>query len=279
MGKGDPPPAPAAPDYAAANREGILTDLETLPIRRRINAAAQLGQAGSFMLDGEEHFFDFTGVGDTELAEHQAGIDRANAFASAQNLLDVQSEFGAQFLTNAREQLRASDPIGFALREQLGQAVTDELSLGGNVSAEAQERISQSVLSAQTARGNVRGVAPAVQEVLAQDQYSNQRQQQRFANAAAFLSGTTPLSQFGQLSGARQGAAPFVTPGIASAVMANPTAGAAAASFAQQSFGTQANIFDSQAQFAAEQGNPWMQGLGMAGGLAGQLGSAALLRP
>lgn len=277
MGKGDPPPAPAAPDYATANREGILTDIETLPIRRMVDNAARLGTSGSFQLDGETHQFDFAGLGDAQLAENQAAIDRSGAFATAQNLLDIQGEFGSQFLEQSREQLKASDPIGFALRETLGQQVSDDLALGGQVSESEQDRISQSVLNAQTSRGNVRGVAPAVQEVLAQDQFSRGLKQQRQGNAAAFLSGTTPVSQFGQLQGAQGGAAPFATPGMQGAFGINQGAGQAAAAFAQQSFGTQANIYDTQSQFASSQGNPWMQGLGLMGGLGGQLGSAALL--
>lgn len=279
MGKGSPPPAPAPPDYAAATREGILTDIETLPVRRMIDNAARLGTAGSFTLDGENYDFDFSGLGDAQLAENQAAIDRSNAFASARNLLDVQTEFGTQFLETSRDQLKASDPIGFALRETLGQQITDDLALGGQVSDAEQRQVSQSVLNAQTARGNVRGVAPAVQEVMAQDSFARGLKQQRQGNAAAFLSGTTPLSQFGQLRNAQAGAAPFVTPAIQGALVTNPTAGAAAAGFAQQTFGTQANIYGSQAQLAAQQGNPWMQGLGIVGGLAGQLGAASILKP
>jgi len=277
MGKGSAPAAPAPPDYAAATREGILTDVETLPARRLINAAARMGRAGSFTLGGETFNFDFTGVGDMDLAANQAAIQRSQAFASAQNLLDIQDEFGQRFLTNAREQIKASDPIGFALREELGQQISTDLAAGDSVSAAEQGRISQSVLRAQTARGNVRGLAPAVQEVLAQDQFARQRQAQRRGEAAAFLSGTTPLSQFGQLRSAQVGAAPFVNAQIQGATMLDPNAGALAAQFAQQSFGTQANIYGSQLQYKASQGNPWMEGLGMAAGLGGQLGSAAML--
>ena len=39
VNKGTPPP-PAAPDYASANREGIIADVESLPARKAIEAAA-----------------------------------------------------------------------------------------------------------------------------------------------------------------------------------------------------------------------------------------------
>tara|TARA_R110002096_G_scaffold51610_16_gene134891 strand:+ start:1154 stop:2188 length:1035 start_codon:yes stop_codon:yes gene_type:complete len=277
MGSSSQPAAPSAPDYGAANRQGILTDVETLPMRRMIDNAARMGTAGSFMLDGKSHDFDFTGLGDAALASNQAGIDRQSAFSNAQNLLDIQGEFGGQFLQNSRDQLQASDPIGFALRETLGQSVSDDLALGGEVSESDQRRLSQSVLAAQTQRGNVRGMAPAVQEVLAQDGYSRGLKQSRQANAASFLNGTSPVSQFGQLNSAQGGAAPWQVSGSRSAFGINQGAGAAAANFAQQTFGTQANIFGTQSAAATNATNPWMEGLGMAGGLAGQLGSAAML--
>lgn len=279
MGSSSQPAAPQAPDYAAANREGILSDVETLPMRRMIDNAARMGTAGSFMLDGKRHDYDFTGLGDAALARNQASIDRQSAFSNAQNLLDIQGEFGGQFLQNSRDQLEASDPIGFALRETLGQSVSDDLALGGEVSESGQRRLSQSVLAAQTQRGNVRGLAPAVQEVLAQDGYSRGLKQSRQANAAAFLNGTTPVSQFGQLNAAQGGAAPWRVSGSQSAFGINQGAGAAAAGFAQGSFGTQARIFDTQSTAASNATNPWMEGLGVAAGLGGQLGSAALLKP
>lgn len=43
MGKGSPE-APTPPDYAAANREGIYADIETLPLRRLIESASSGGR-------------------------------------------------------------------------------------------------------------------------------------------------------------------------------------------------------------------------------------------
>lgn len=268
------PPAPEAPDYAAANREGILTDIETLPVRRQIDVAARLGRKGSFELDGETYSYDFGGLSDADVADADLATNRFSAFAQAQDLLDVQEQYGLKFLETSREQLKASDPIGFAMREKLGQQVTDELEFGRAISDDERRSVSQSVRGVQVARGNTNGVAPAVQEVLEQHQYGEQRSQQRKQNAAAFLSGTTPLSQFGQLRSAASGAAPFATV-AANTIGLNQGAGQAAAAFAQQSFGTQSQIYNTQ---VSNQSNPWMEGIGMAVGLGGQLGSAALLR-
>lgn len=272
MGSKAPPP-PETPDYAAANREGILTDIETLPVRRQIDTASRLGRSGSFELDGKTYDFDFGGLGDADVNAAQLEIDRKSAFAQAQNLLDIQGEFGQRFLETSRDQLKASDPIGFALREKLGQAVTSELDAGRGMSASQRRAVEQSTRLAQVSRGNVDGLAPAVQEALTTSGAADQLFQQRQQNAAAFLSGTTPLSQFGQLRNAGQGAAPFQSLAT-SAIGLNANAGQQAAQFALSSYGTQAQVYNTQ---MANQSNPWMQGLGMAGGLAGQLGSAAML--
>lgn len=267
------PAAPEAPDYAAANREGILADIETLPVRRQIDAAARLGQSGSFTLDGKDYSYDFGGLGDEALATAQAGIDRSSAFNQAENMLDIQEQYGQRFLENSRDQLKASDPIGFALREKLGQNVTDDLALGRSISDGERRNVQQAVRGQQTARGNINGVAAATQEVMAEARFGEQRYQQRTQNAGAFLAGTTPLSQFGQLQGAAGGAAPYRPSGVAG-IGQNLNAGFQAAGFAQQSFGTQAQIYNTQ---MANNSNPWMEGLGMAAGLGGQLGSAKLL--
>jgi hypothetical protein len=71
------PEQPAAPDYAAANREGIYTDIETLPIRRQVDQASRLGKKVQYEdpRTGEWRTADFTGLGDIEYAK--AGADLA----------------------------------------------------------------------------------------------------------------------------------------------------------------------------------------------------------
>lgn len=57
------PAQPEAPDYAEANREGIYTDIETLPIRKQIEAAARSGSKITYSdpRTGEIKTADFTG--------------------------------------------------------------------------------------------------------------------------------------------------------------------------------------------------------------------------
>ena len=265
MGSSSPPPPPPPPDYAKANREGIKTDIETLPIRRQIDIASRMGGKGAYELDGKTYEYDFTGMGDQDYARQQREFTRETADMTAQDLLEMQQKYGTQFLETSREQLKASDPIGFAIRENMGKQVNREMQLGGAATDDELRQVSQRVRGQQARLGNTLGVAAGVQEVMGQTGYQNQRAQQRLANAGSFLAGTTPLSQFGQLSNAQRGAAPFQGIGV-NTVGINANAGQLGANFAQQSFGTQANIYNTQ---MANQSNPWMQGLGIVAGAAG----------
>ena len=60
MGKGSQPEAPAPPDYAAANREGIYADIETLPIRRLLDFASRAGQKVEYAAPGAEKRYNET---------------------------------------------------------------------------------------------------------------------------------------------------------------------------------------------------------------------------
>lgn len=278
MGSSSAPPPPPTPDYQKATREGILADIETLPIRRLVERSAMMGQSGGFSLDGKNYSFNFRGSGDADLAREQAKINKENAFTTAQDLLEVQDRFGARFISQARDQLRMSDPIGFALRETAGKLAMDELNLGGRLSDSQLRTVTQSTRAGQTARGNSFGTGAALEEVLASDQYSKAVQQQRFGNALAFSSGQQPVNQFGALAGAQNQATPFIGTNVRG-IGLDPNSTSASANFALQGYSAQMAGYNAQVAAAASRGNPWMQGLGMAVGLAGTLGGAAIAGP
>lgn len=121
MGKSTPAPAPP-PDYAAANREAITTDIETLPLRNAINAASSLGTAYTDPNTGRT--YDFTGMGSQDIASAQLLQQMRDAPAATQALLDLNREFGPQFAEESRNQLRITDPTGFALRDQLASRLS-----------------------------------------------------------------------------------------------------------------------------------------------------------
>ena len=137
MGKSAPAP-PSAPDYAEANREGVYADIETLPVRRMIEAAARLGEKVTYEdpKTGESRIADFTGFGDIDLTrnEMEGMLDLVPQLSQAQ--LDNLIQFGPKFIAEQRSQMEQVDPEGFRLREDFAKRLregdrTAEDLLGG----------------------------------------------------------------------------------------------------------------------------------------------------
>lgn len=297
------PDIPPAPDYAAANTAGVVADASTLPYRKAIDALAKLG--GKAMLKnpqtGQMEEVDFTGLG-------EADTGGAYAEKMAAKILEVQKKFGADFIKQANEQLRLSDPQGTAARDslyneimsRLGQPVDSpvadsleaqilkELQAGANLDGDVMREMDQYLIGQQLERGGSYGKADEFQRAsnigqaadarrsqrqqkaaaflaggFGKDERNYRKSQQDMANLSSFMAGQTPTAQFQQLSGAQNAAAPFVAG--APGPTLNPNAGPMGAQYAQ-------GVWQTQANNAAQQGNPWLQGLGL--GLQG-LGTVA----
>ena len=171
-----------------------------------------------------------------------------SADAVAKSQLEVQQKYGLDFVDQRLAELERSDPIGFQARKEMGESILDELRQGSALTDEQRTQVTQAERAAQAARGNVFGSAPAAAEAMAVGDAGFRMKQQRLANAAAFLSGSTPVAQFGQISGAQAGASPFNPVAVQQGMTVNPNAGLQGQQFAQQSYGTQANIFSTQAR-------------------------------
>lgn len=168
----------------------------------------------------------------------------------------------------------------------LQDRVMADLEGAGTLDPSVSKEISQQVLGGQVARGNYLGNAAASQEAgalvsageaqraqrqaqamafltgaLSPDDAAMRERQQGMANLGAFIAGETPVAQFGQLSGAQGGAAPFN--GSAPGVGLDPNAGW---------MGVQQQLARYEAQ--GNQVNPWIAGL--AGGIQGLSTYAAL---
>ena len=201
------PPKP--PDYAAATREGVEADIDSLPLRKLIESAARQGTKVSYTdMAGKEQTVDFTGFGDVDMSRQDLEFAEESADRMAQAMLSVQEKYGADFVKQRMKEL--------------------ELRL----------------------------------------------RQQRLANAASYLSGATPVAQFGQIAGAQQGAAGFNPMGIRGGIGQNPNAGA-------QSLGLANNVYNNQFQDYMQQSSMAgdmlgaVAGLGMGamtGGLLGSMG-------
>lgn len=112
------PTPPAAPDYAAANQAGVTADINALPLRNAINAATTLGTSYTDPDTGKT--YDFTGLGTTAVANQQLQQQLDAAPQIDETLLKLQQQYGPQFAEAARASLQATDPTGFALRDQFG---------------------------------------------------------------------------------------------------------------------------------------------------------------
>lgn len=243
MGKSYEPPE--APNYGAASREAIEAEVELLPKRLEAEANARLKYDPIFQ-------------------QQQIDLFRDASPQLAQIALDMQTEYGDEFVEASRRQLEASDPEGFALRQELGSKLLEDLKAGRSLTDEERRESRNNVRGAQLARGNYLGNASAFEELQTMSDAGFRKEQQRMANAGAFL-GQPLNAQFQSLSGAQQGAAPVqqVNAGNPFRYMGTDTM-QNGAQFASNTFSTQANIYANQPQ------NPWMSGLGMLTGAVGQ---------
>ncbi len=277
---------PDIPDPAKAAQDAVFTDVSTLPQRRLIDAAAKTG--GKVTIGGK--VYDFTGLGDADVAKQYADAMAAATLAN-------QKEFGDKQIQQRLDELKLSDPEGVATRQRLydqivgdlnkqpdrptadslQQSILDDLNKGATLDPEVQRQLSQQVRGGQVARGNFLGNAATGQEVQAltkagEDQRAQRQQraitflssgetpedvayrrnQQGESNLGSFLTGQTPTAQFGQLAGAQNQAVPFYNYGTGQ--QTNPNAGAQGNQFANSVYSSQANLY-------ANQVNPWMAGL------------------
>lgn len=252
---------PKAPDYAAANREGVLADIETLPLRRMIESAAKAGEKIEYTdpRTGEKKTVDFTGLGDVDMSKQMLDWQLDSADSVAAKSLEMSQKYGADFVEQRRKELEASDPTGFKIREEMGSSILADLLAGKGLDAQTQAEVVAAERAGQAARGNIMGDSSAAAEAMAVGDAGFRLWQQKLANASAFLSGTTPTAQFGQLSGAQSGASPFAPqPVQGAATQLNPNAGAMSAQFAQQSFAQNSQNWAN---------SPWMSLLGGISGM------------
>jgi hypothetical protein len=229
---------------------------------------------------------DFTGLGD-------ADIESKVAEQMAPAMLELEKEYGPQFIAQAKAMQELADPDGTAARKELARLineeaaatpdrpladeldrqVSDKLAAGGGLTAE------ETGIADQLLEGEVgsKGELDAIKESLVlggagyqrgaagqsvatgwlgsgatPEDVAYRRRQQSMANRGSFLSGQTPTAQFGQLSGAQQGAAPTVFgPPLA---QVNPNAVGA---FAQNA----ASQYQTGGNYAMQQADPWFAGL------------------
>ena len=144
MGSLSIPAAPAAPNYAEANKSAIETDISTLALRNQITQAAQLGQKVTYLdpVTNAEKTADFTGMGNAAAAQQAADILNQQNAALAQQQYDLRQKFGVLNAQQTRAELEAADPAAFATRDALTNRILGDLegpgsALGTDTSAAA----------------------------------------------------------------------------------------------------------------------------------------------
>ncbi len=290
---------PDIPDAQAASVEGLRSDVANFPFRYKIEALAKLG--GKQKIGGK--VYDFTGLGDADNA-------RVMSDKMAQTFLDIQKNYGADFIKQRLADLERSDPSGFSARKELFAKIMDdvdkhpdrpiaedlqnqinsELTLGGKLDNRETEQVQQGVRGKQLHNGLFLGNAPASEEantlVQASEAQETQRQneamnylksgvspedveyrriQQALGNLGAFVNGQNPIAEFGSLSGAQNGAAPFTATGNNSQAT-NPNAALEGVQNAYQQY-------SGMSQWSNQQANPFLVGLNAAGGVFGAAGN------
>lgn len=273
MGLYSSAPKYEAPDYAAANEAAVYAQLETLPIQMMFQAASKLGTSFTYTSPktGEEKTVDFSGFSDADMMKAELDFMGEAADVMAKSQLDVQQKYGEEFIKQRQRELELSDPTGVAIREEMGRQALEDLKLGTELSPEMASQVTQQERAAQAARGNIFGSAPAAAEAMALGDAGFRMRQQRLANAASFLSGQTPVAQFGQISGAQAGASPFNPIGIGQTFTANAQLGQSGLNFALQNA-----QMKYESDLNAYQSDPMRQLGGQALGFGLSMGAAGL---
>lgn len=279
MGMYSDPDYPDAPSVTAASEAGVWANVETAGIQKMIANAMKFGKSVDikvpiFDKDGTKTGFkdvtyDFKGYSDADATREEMEFGAEAADFMAKSMLDIQEKHGPGFIAQREKERRLADPTGAAVRDKLGEEALAGLDRGYELDPGMRREIDQGSLSHMAATGNILGSGSAVQVGERRGDAAFRQYQQRLANAASFLSGTTPIAQFGQLSGAQAGASPFNPMGIQPGMSLNPNAGAQGQQFAMNSYNQQMN-------YAANQQPIGYQLLGMAaGGAAGAFGDYA----
>jgi len=248
------------PDYAAAAREANVSDIETLEARKKLDRLSRLGEKG-FVEYKDKHGksqvenVDFTGVGDIDLSRANLDYYIETAGKISESMLEQSEEYGVRFVEQRRKELEAADPEGFEMRQEMGRRIMEG---GEKHFMAAAKGAMHGTRGSQSARGNLFGNAPSMQEAMAVGDVGYRMYQQDLANMGSYGAGVAPTAQFGALSGAQQGANPFQGQNIMQT-------GVGAMTNAQHGQAT-GSIYQQQAQMA-QQGSPWSQIGGMAAGL------------
>jgi hypothetical protein len=285
--------SPSIPDPNKAAQAGAIADLSNYPFKAVIDALAQMG--GKATINGKT--YDFTGLGN-------AAQDYKISDQMAQTLLDIQKNYGSDYIKQRLADLKQSDPTGYAARQQMfskiladadanpdrpmaedtQKQVLDLLGQGSNLttgSGSQTEAVQQGVRGKQIRNGIMLGNAATNEEASALVNAGDQMQQERQQKALGFLnSGISPedvtyrriqqsLSNLGNAINGTSPTAQFASLSGAQTGAAPFNAGNVQTPTLNQNAALQgmqeaSQLYSGQVNWANSQANPWTAGLSTA---------------
>ena len=282
------PSIPDPVDPSVAYLQGKNAELANYPLTRQIEAAAQTG--GKVTVGGKT--YDFKGLS-------EADYQKQYATAMAASQLQLQKDYGSQFVDQRNKELQLSDPEGYAGRKQLfdlikgdlGKGRDDtkskqlqsqilgDLQKGGTLDPQVQTNVLNQVRGRQVNNGITMGTAAAADEArglagASESQLANRQQASlQFLTSGAppedgtyrsNLQGNSNLANFmsGQTPTAQFGQLAGAQNGAA------PFQGGRFLPGVNQNAGQQAyqyatGAWNQQNAYNQGQANPWMSGLGL----------------
>lgn len=194
---------PSLPDPAKAAISGIQSDTELAPFSYLVQAASTLGK--KINIGGQD--YDFTGLGSADTAGKISD-------QMASTLLALQKEQSPQVIAQRLQELKAADPQGYAMRQQLfdrimadtqnhpnrpistdlQKSLQDELAKGTGFSdAKQEEQVREAVRGKQAQNGIYLGAAPTSEEAKTLVNVGESLRSNRQQNALELLqSGQSP---------------------------------------------------------------------------------------
>jgi hypothetical protein len=282
--------SPSIPDPNSAAVAGALAQAGTFPFQQYIDYLAQTGGAAN--IGGTN--YNFTGLGN---AQQNAALTQAMLPAE----LQIQHQYGPQYIQQALANLQQANPQAVAARRQefnniisdaqtapnrpmatdLQNQVIALLGQGSNLTTgpnSETEAVQQQVRGQQVGNGIFLGNAPAAQEASAVVNAGDKMQQQRQAQALDFLqSGVSPedvtyrrvqqsLSNLGNAINGQTPEAQFQSlSGAAAGAAPFNTGGVQSPSIntnsSLQGLQNAADIYSGNVNWAEQQANPWTVGL------------------
>jgi len=165
----------------------------------------QLSQVTKDALQAENLYKNYTGVSGTQASTAISKFRESLRLPEERTLAqidEIDPTVGAtvralakQYQTMAETPLEATtSPETEAFRRDVEQRIAGQVALGSQLGAEEQRQYQQAARAAQTARGNIFGVAPAVEEAVTTGLAGEQRLQARLGAAQGFLASGQSMS-------------------------------------------------------------------------------------